>query len=67
MAGNVEQLFDARRQLVAWASHDLRTPIASMQAMLEAVEDGLADADDYLPELRSQVERLGCSSTICSS
>jgi signal transduction histidine kinase len=59
MASNVEQLFDARRQLVAWASHDLRTPIASMQAMLEAVEDGLAEADDYLPELRSQVERLG--------
>ena len=59
MAGNVEQLFDARRQLVAWASHDLRTPIASMQAMLEAVEDGLADAEEYLPVLRSQVERLG--------
>jgi signal transduction histidine kinase len=59
MATNVEQLFDARRQLVAWASHDLRTPITSMQAMLEAVEDGLADAEDYLPLLRGQVERLG--------
>ena len=59
MAVNVEQLFDARRQLVAWASHDLRTPIASMQAMLEAVEDGLADSEDYLPALRGQVERLG--------
>jgi signal transduction histidine kinase len=58
MARNVEQLFDARRQLVAWASHDLRTPIASMQAMLEAVEDGLADAEEYLPMLRNQVERL---------
>ena len=39
----LEQLFDARRELVAWASHDLRTPLASMQAMLEAIEDGLAD------------------------
>ncbi|MDQ3875657.1 MAG: hypothetical protein M3322_08965, partial [Actinomycetota bacterium] len=36
MASNVERLFDARRQLVAWASHDLRTPIASMQAMIGA-------------------------------
>src|SRR5262249_38708688 len=35
MAAGVEQLFDARRELVAWASHDLRAPIASLQAMLE--------------------------------
>ena len=40
---SLERLFDARRELVAWASHDLRTPLANMQAMLEAVEDGLAD------------------------
>jgi signal transduction histidine kinase len=58
MAGNLEELFDARRQLVAWASHDLRTPLASMQAMLEAVEDGLAEADRYLPALRDQVRTL---------
>ena len=37
MAANIEALFDARRQLVAWASHDLRTPVASIQAMLEAM------------------------------
>ena len=43
MAANIEELFDARRQLVAWASHDLRTPLASIQAMLEAIEDGLAE------------------------
>jgi signal transduction histidine kinase len=58
MAANIEQLFDARRELVAWASHDLRTPLASMQAMLEAVEDGLAEPDDYLPTLREQVRTL---------
>lgn len=58
MAGSLEQLFDARRELVAWASHDLRAPIASMQAMLEAIEDGLATADDYLPTLREQVRTL---------
>ncbi|MDX6503004.1 MAG: hypothetical protein QOE29_129 [Gaiellaceae bacterium] len=58
MAGNVEQLFDARRQLVAWASHDLRTPIASMRAILEAIEDGLATTEEYLPALGEQTDRL---------
>jgi signal transduction histidine kinase len=58
MAENVEGLFDARRQLVAWASHDLRTPLASMQAMLEALEDGLADPERYLPAMREQVRTL---------
>jgi signal transduction histidine kinase len=58
MAAALEQLFDARRELVAWASHDLRAPIASMQAMLEAIEDGLASAEDYLPTLRGQVRAL---------
>jgi signal transduction histidine kinase len=58
MAAGLEQLFDARRELVAWASHDLRAPIASMQAMLEAIEDGLASPEDYLPTLRQQVRTL---------
>lgn len=58
MASNLEALFDARRQLVAWASHDLRTPVASIQAMLEAVEDGLASIDEYLPALRQQTLTL---------
>jgi len=58
MAENIEQLFDARRELVAWASHDLRTPLASMQAMIEAIEDGLATPEDYLPTLRDQVRTL---------
>jgi signal transduction histidine kinase len=58
MAASLEQLFDARRELVAWASHDLRAPIASLQAMLEAIEDGLASAEDYLPTLRDQVRTL---------
>ena len=58
MAANIEELFDARRELVAWASHDLRTPLANMQAMLEALEDGLAEPGDYLPALGDQVRGL---------
>jgi signal transduction histidine kinase len=58
MAADLERLFDARRELVAWASHDLRTPLASLQAMLEAVEDGLAQPERYLPAMREQVRAL---------
>ena len=59
MAERLEELFDARTQLVAWASHDLRTPLANMQAMLEALEDELAPPDRYLPALQEQVRTLG--------
>ncbi|MGN6429612.1 MAG: sensor histidine kinase [Gaiellaceae bacterium] len=58
MAAGVEQLFDARRELVAWASHDLRTPLASLRAMVEALEDGLASPDEYVPAIRAQTEIL---------
>jgi signal transduction histidine kinase len=58
MAANIEGLFDARRELVAWASHDLRTPLANMQAMLEALEDGVGDPQRYLPALREQTRKL---------
>jgi two-component system, OmpR family, sensor histidine kinase SaeS len=59
MATNIEQLFDARRQLVAWASHDLRTPVAAIQAMLEAIEDGVATQEDYRQALSEQAANLG--------
>ncbi len=58
MAASLEGLFDARRELVAAASHDLRTPIASITAMLEAIEDGLADVSEYLTPLQEQARRL---------
>jgi signal transduction histidine kinase len=58
MAANLEKLFDVRSQLVAWASHDLRTPLASMQALLEALEDGLVEPEHYLASLREQVRVL---------
>ena len=58
MAARLEELFDARRELVAWASHDLRTPLAAMRAMIEAVEDGIAKPEQYMQELAEQVRTL---------
>jgi signal transduction histidine kinase len=39
----VAALDASRRELVAWISHDLRTPLAGLRATTEALEDGLAD------------------------
>src|SRR5437764_12314871 len=58
MAASIERLFDARRELVAWASHDLRTPLASLRAMGEAPEDGPAPPAEYLPAIRGRPESL---------
>jgi len=58
MGANLRRLFDTRRELVAWASHDLRTPLANMQAMLEALEDGLGAPEEYVPVLLEQVQAL---------
>ncbi|MER5945211.1 HAMP domain-containing sensor histidine kinase [Streptomyces sp. NPDC001904] len=49
----------SRRELVAWISHDLRTPLAGLRAMSEALEDGVAaDPARYLRQIRTEVERL---------
>ncbi|MEU6537803.1 HAMP domain-containing sensor histidine kinase [Streptomyces sp. NPDC047000] len=49
----------SRRELVAWISHDLRTPLAGLRAMAEALEDGVAaDPGRYLRQIRTEVERL---------
>ncbi|MFI6504996.1 sensor histidine kinase [Nonomuraea typhae] len=48
----------ARRELVAWVSHDLRTPLAGMRAMAEALEDGVVTDLRYVSRIRHEVERL---------
>ncbi len=51
-----------RRNLVAWAGHDLRTPLASVQAIIEALADDMVeDADTeqrYLRTARRDVQAL---------
>ncbi|MBO8192185.1 HAMP domain-containing histidine kinase [Streptomyces oryzae] len=52
-------LESSRRELVAWISHDLRTPLAGLRAMSEALEDGMVeDTGRCLRQIRTEVERL---------
>ncbi len=37
------ELDSLRRDLIAWAGHDLRTPLASVRAIVEALADGVVD------------------------
>lgn len=49
----------SRRELVAWVSHDLRTPLAGLRAMVEALEDGVApEPARYHTQMRLAVDRL---------
>ncbi|MDH5508070.1 MAG: cell wall metabolism sensor histidine kinase WalK [Anaerolineae bacterium] len=58
-----EQTLDAaRRDLVAWASHDLRTPLASLRAMLDALADGVVTDEHtvsrYLAQSQAEITRM---------
>jgi len=53
------QLEAARRELVSWVSHDLRTPLAGLRAMAEALEDGMAsDPGRYHRQITAEVDRM---------
>ncbi|MDX6244222.1 MAG: hypothetical protein QOE76_1945 [Frankiales bacterium] len=55
-------LESSRRDLVAWVSHDLRTPLAGLRAMAEALEDGVVDDEAgrarYHRQIRVESDRL---------
>lgn len=54
-----ERIEGSRRELIAWVSHDLRSPLAGMRAMTEALEDGLAeDPARYHRQIRAEVDRM---------
>ncbi|MGH3440308.1 MAG: sensor histidine kinase, partial [Sciscionella sp.] len=50
----------ARRELVTWVSHDLRSPLAGIRAMAEALADGVVSAPS---EVASYAARIGTEST----
>lgn len=52
----------SRRELVAWVSHDLRTPLAGLRAMAEALEDQVVTdprtMNNYHSQIRRETDRL---------
>jgi signal transduction histidine kinase len=60
MADELEAVDRFRRDLVANASHELRTPIAASRAVLENMVDGVQEANaETLRPVLAQVVRLG--------
>jgi len=57
------QIEATRRDLVTAVSHDLRTPLASLRAMVEAIDEGVVDDPEsmrrYAKEMRRGVQQLG--------
>ncbi|GJM43067.1 MAG: hypothetical protein DHS20C20_33490 [Ardenticatenaceae bacterium] len=51
-----------RKDLIAWTSHDLRTPLTSIRAMIEALHDGVVDdptmVSRYYSTIRSDIIAL---------
>jgi signal transduction histidine kinase len=52
----------SRRELVAWVSHDLRSPLAGLRAMAEALEDGVVGdpltVAEYHHRIRTETDRM---------
>ena len=57
-----QALETSRRELVAWVSHDLRTPLAGLRAMAEALEDQVVtdprEVRRYHSQIRVETDRL---------
>ncbi len=63
MAAGEREIEQARRDLIAAVSHDLRTPIAAVLALVEAVADGIVPDKEtekrYLSSARRELVNLG--------
>ncbi len=61
-AAREREMEQARRDLIAAVSHDLRTPLSAVQALIEAVTDGIADDPEaearYLRSARRELAHL---------
>ncbi len=59
------QVETLRRDLIAWVSHDLQTPLASIRAIVEALADGMVeDADTTQRYLRTVQKDIGALSEL---
>lgn len=47
-----------RREMVSWVSHDLRTPLAAVRALAEALEDGVGPVDEHVPRILAENRRM---------
>jgi signal transduction histidine kinase len=52
-----QELETLRRDLIAWVSHDLQTPLASVQAVLEALADGVVEDPETVHRYLSTAQR----------
>ena len=51
------ELESLRRDLIAWVSHDLQTPLTSVRAILEAVSDGVVDDPETVKRYLNTAQR----------
>ena len=51
------ELESLRRDLIAWVSHDLQTPLTSMRAILEALSDGVVDDPETIKRYLNIAQR----------
>jgi two-component system, OmpR family, sensor histidine kinase BaeS len=59
MAQRLGTVDDARRQMLADLAHEIRTPVAVLEAYMEALEDGVQTLDGQtISTLRDQTRRL---------
>jgi signal transduction histidine kinase len=57
-----KELDNMRRDLIAWASHDLRSPLTSIRVVIEALADGVVDdpaaRQTYLATAQSDIRSM---------